>query len=472
MPGELLKPRSGTLPLKFIIIGGSIAGLAAGYALRMGGHYVEILEQSDGTERCFGGIRAPPNMTRILNDWGLRPLLDKVGVKCTEYDFFDGETGEPLGLVRMHEQMMADLMADFLFMQHGDLRRILFDAALRAGVEFKYSMKVTKVDPDAVAVHLEDGQVRSADVIVGADGHESIVRKSFMNPDYEEGIQDKHLALIMVIPGEVMEAHDDLKPLLTTQWTLWLGDNFFVHGSSIHSKQGYNINAFVPRKGQLANCQETWRTRCRVDELDIDMDQFEPRLRKMFLLAKEVIPTAHTIRQPFDNYVSDSSGIVLVGEAAHPMMPNSSHNASMAIEDAATLGRLFSRIRHHDQIPRIMAAYEELRQPRCAATIEYEWRKRVFFTLPRGEAQMARNAGLREAMKRESDDWDEIDEDYLQWKYERELELFAHNALEIVDDWWTKWGALVNRSSILNGSTHSGHPPPVEISVLQNGRIH
>lgn len=51
MPGELLKPRSGTLPLKFIIIGGSIAGLAAGYALRMGGHYVEILEQSDGTER-------------------------------------------------------------------------------------------------------------------------------------------------------------------------------------------------------------------------------------------------------------------------------------------------------------------------------------------------------------------------------------------------------------------------------------
>lgn len=57
-------------------------------------------------------------------------------------------------------------------------------------------MKVTKVDPDAVAVHLEDGQVRSADVIVGADGHESIVRKSFMNPDYEEGTQDKHLALM------------------------------------------------------------------------------------------------------------------------------------------------------------------------------------------------------------------------------------------------------------------------------------
>lgn len=144
----------------------------------------------------------------------------------------------------------------------------------------------------------------------------------------------------------------------------------------------------------------------------------------------------------------------------------------MAIEDAATLGRLFSRIQHRDQIPRIMAAYEELRQPRCAATIEYEWRKRVFFTLPRGEAQMARDTGLREAMKRESDDWDEIDEDYLQWKYERELELFAHDALEIVDDWWTKWGALVNRSSTLNGNTQSGHPPPVEISVLRNGRIH
>lgn len=57
-----------------------------------------------------------------------------------------------------------------------------------------------------------------------------------------------------------------------------------------------------------------------VSESANEMSLIQDRLRKIFLLAKQAIPTVHTIRQPFDSYVSDSSGVVLVGEAAHPMM--------------------------------------------------------------------------------------------------------------------------------------------------------
>jgi salicylate hydroxylase len=45
----MLTERKTEHPLEFIIIGGSIAGLATAYALRRAGHAVLVLEKSDGT---------------------------------------------------------------------------------------------------------------------------------------------------------------------------------------------------------------------------------------------------------------------------------------------------------------------------------------------------------------------------------------------------------------------------------------
>jgi salicylate hydroxylase len=39
------------LSLKFIVVGGSISGLACGYLLRRAGHDVTILEKSDGKSK-------------------------------------------------------------------------------------------------------------------------------------------------------------------------------------------------------------------------------------------------------------------------------------------------------------------------------------------------------------------------------------------------------------------------------------
>jgi salicylate hydroxylase len=77
-------------------------------------------------------------MTKILNQWGLGPFLDKCGHRCTQFVFqkgkprtsieFDlrliigidlllGDSGELIGLVKLHEQFLLQLMADFIFIQ-------------------------------------------------------------------------------------------------------------------------------------------------------------------------------------------------------------------------------------------------------------------------------------------------------------------------------------------------------------------
>lgn len=128
------------------------------------------------------------------------------------------------------------------------------------------------------------------------------------------------------------------------------------------------------------------------------------------------------------------------------LQPNGFHNAAMAIEDAETLGNLFSRINHTDQISRIFAAYEEIRQPRCIRTHDMECRRRAVYTV-HGPAQKARDVLIRQATAKSLSEWDDEDEKVLKEGWGEELDILCHDASEKVDDWWTKWGALLERES-------------------------
>ena len=70
----------------------------------------------------------------------------------------------------------------------------------------------------------------------------------------------------------------------------------------------------------------------------------------------------------------------------------------MAIEDAAVLGNLFSRISHPSQIAPLLKAYEKLRLPRTASTQASSRLNQHVFHLPNGVEQEQRDADMRAAM--------------------------------------------------------------------------
>ena len=70
----------------------------------------------------------------------------------------------------------------------------------------------------------------------------------------------------------------------------------------------------------------------------------------------------------------------------------------MAIEDAAVLGNLFSRISHPSQIAPLLYAYEKLRLPRTASTQASSRLNQHVFHLPNGVEQEQRDADMRAAM--------------------------------------------------------------------------
>ena len=67
------------------------------------------------------------------------------------------------------------------------------------------------------------------------------------------------------------------------------------------------------------------------------------------------------------------------------------------MEDAATLGVLFSQITSLSEILPLSTAYQSLRSPRCAAAQLASQANRVAFHLPDGPDQVTRDAKLAEA---------------------------------------------------------------------------
>jgi len=141
------------------------------------------------------------------------------------------------------------------------------------------------------------------------------------------------------------------------------------------------------------------------------------------------------------------------------------HSAALVIEDAETIGSLFSRIHNKEEIPRLLAAYEEIRLARGRSTRQYEVRKTAMLTAPRGsQAQLDRDATLKRATIYDS--WDSMDEKSFREMWGDEMEMFEYDAKEKVDDWWTKWGGLLARP---RGDSEAPPPatPTVHVSILK-----
>ncbi|KAF8066743.1 hypothetical protein FPV67DRAFT_1364383, partial [Lyophyllum atratum] len=456
-----------SISLQITVVGGSIAGVASAYALQKAGHQVTILEKTDGKSwsqsMTLGIRRSPPNMTRLLNQWGLGPALEKFGHRCTQFVFQSGESGELIAVMKLHEQFLKDLMADFLFMQHGDLHSTLCEQAVQEGVQFRYNSNVTHVDSEAVSITLESGEQIVSDVVIGADGFNSLVRTSVIGEKVPE-TRERDVSLNFTIPTDRMREEEDLLSLAENpdQWAIWLGDRYMLHGSIVNSGRDFSLMLGYKLAEDAPEYNEEWADTYPLEHFNLDLEKFEPRVRKLLRMAEDIKPHIYINRPHLESFVCDRARLVLVGEAAHPLLPSGQHNTALGIEDAQTLGSLFSGIQEHDQVPQLLSAYEELRQSRCISTQDWEKRKRVMLTLPQGREQEQRDLRLRKAMA--YGEWDHMDEKTFKAIWGDEMHLLMYDASEKVEDWWTKWGPVLVRGN----PNRRSMAPSLQVSISKD----
>jgi salicylate hydroxylase len=89
---------------------------------------------------------------------------------------------------------------------------MIFDLAKREGVNFRFNTRVTGADSVSGCVELHTGERLYADIIVGADGYDSILRPLVTEfDDFQD--MDLHLLLTFIIPVDSLRADKDLRAL-------------------------------------------------------------------------------------------------------------------------------------------------------------------------------------------------------------------------------------------------------------------
>jgi len=208
----------------------NIGGLSCAYALASAGHNVRLLERLQKDDpTSWSGIRVPPNLSKILTEWGLGEELKEKTLPCYRAMFDDLETGDGIGCIEWKEEVIQESGGDFLLMHHRDLYNMLYRLAVDAGVEIMHGVDVVNIIPGqdqaeksfasepALAhsiampvstvdsmdspefsptsfvsygppcVVLANRDVLYADIIVGTDGANSLVRNVVLSPKDDRG---------------------------------------------------------------------------------------------------------------------------------------------------------------------------------------------------------------------------------------------------------------------------------------------
>ncbi|KAJ7616434.1 hypothetical protein FB45DRAFT_1034752 [Roridomyces roridus] len=451
-------------PLRFIIVGASIGGLASAIALRDAGHEVLLLEQESqlggGDSVPSGGVRLPPNGCKILFDWGLEAEIRSnavVGSGFTVYKYDGGGKRDYLGTNRWDPELLAEARGLFLQMRHKDLLRILYDTAVKrpstSKVSVEFGVTVVDADFDACSVTLASGKVYAGDALIGADGAFGYLRRR-MNQEQGSPGEDQLRGLAVysaIVPKEVAMQDDQLQELYQDPQrrmvTFWMGPNRGAQAFLAGKDEDVVFWVYTPDGAQ----DGTWTQSAEKKITDV-LGTCDPVIRRLAELAGPATCVQIKNYLELESWVSRSGKVLLLGEAAHPFPIISLHTYSVALEDGGFLGKMFSHTRNPDRVEEFLSAFQEHRKPRCAHINLSEKSYVEAMALPDGEAQEGRDAAMRanEAAGRNVMDSGDHSEEELSAMWDDMRMVFGYDPADDAEEWWLKWGRLRDAPTALD----------------------
>jgi 2-polyprenyl-6-methoxyphenol hydroxylase-like FAD-dependent oxidoreductase len=310
--------------MKVVIVGGGIGGLSAARELALRGIACTVLERAPQLNPVGAGIIMNPNAMQVLERNG---LADEV--RRDSWPYLTRETRDQHGRLlatRDYRPLYeAGKLAQGALVHRAHLLDVLYRSLPPNTVQF--GKVVTPND------------FRGADLVIGADGIHSQVRREFFGESERRYIGYRSHRFVMVNVTGV------------TCFTEYMGRGQRIGLVPINARRLYVWTTFnSPR--------DKWEG----PDLPRQFAQFtaEP-LRRLFVA---VPPPASIITTEIEELWLDgwfSKNIVLLGDAVHAMTPNIGQGAGMAMEDAAVLAE---ELAGAAKIEDALANYVRRRKPR------------------------------------------------------------------------------------------------------------
>src|SRR5579862_1912840 len=373
------------------IIGAGIGGLTLQIALRARGIDSIIFEQAPELTEIGAAVALSANGTRLLARFGLGPDLAAVTTEPSELIFRKWSDARRLWAhpIGKDEAYPREFGGHYYGLHRKDLQKILLQACDLKSIRFGHRLTDLRVEPDHVRLEFSNGATEPASLVVGADGIRSVVRKHITSSD--DTIFSGTTGFRGLVPRERLPSLPDPEAI-----QFWVGPGAHL----LHYGIGKNAE-FINILGVVEGPQQ-WpdHERRRDDVFGEDVVRrfagWHPAAVELAgVLAQREGWGMFAVR-PLRRW-SDGP-IVLIGDAAHGMLPHQGQGANQTIEDAVALAGILADS-PANSIAEKLAIFENLRKPRTRRVQKYSWKANRQLHLPDGPSADRRDRRLRNVPK-------------------------------------------------------------------------
>ncbi|KAL7792914.1 hypothetical protein V8C37DRAFT_379490 [Trichoderma ceciliae] len=322
--------------MKIIIVGAGIAGLSLAIALGQSRHQVTVLDAASQLTELGAGVQMTPQAIRYLFKWGLKDDLLAESIIPENLHIWDGQGGNLLGTVRV-KHMETQYGAPYVVVHRAVLHAMLHRHALRAGAEMLPSSDVIEYDFADGAVRLRNGKLLTADLVVAADGINSLARSKLLGSKDPGSLPTGWAAFRLTTEVSKLKADlttSNLVDLQSRSSNMWIAPHASCMTYLI--KDATLLNVVLTHRDDINTKEFTQREYGKtVRHLFKD---FEPRVQRILDLSASKIANYPVYAvPPLPFWAHESGRFTLIGDAAHAMAFYMSMGVSIAVEDAAAL---------------------------------------------------------------------------------------------------------------------------------------
>jgi 3-hydroxybenzoate 6-monooxygenase len=339
--------------LPTLIVGGGIGGLTTALALARQGRPVHVVEKSPAFGELGAGLQLAPNAMAVLDRLGVAGALAAHAVHPRHLVWMDALSAERITEIDLGDAFRRRYGHPYIVMHRGDLLAVLLEACrYERLITLEPGREIAAIEDlgDAARARAADGRTYEAELLIGADGLHSPVRRLISD---DALVYDGLVAYRGTIPIERLSAHAGLDNVV-----MWVGPQMHFVQYPIRRAELYNQVA-VFRSKRYAPDSDDWGT---PDELDAHYAQTCDYVRGSLTLMWRDKHWPMVDRKPLASWVRNR--IALIGDAAHPMYQYIAQGACQAIEDALALAE--SVAASSGDVPKALAAYEARRVRRAA----------------------------------------------------------------------------------------------------------
>ena len=323
------------------IIGAGISGLTTGCAFRQKGVTVDIFERSESINEFGAGITLSRNATTLLDELG---LLDSISAKGFS----------PMGsCIRNYKsaKVISSISLDdnFITIDRRDLVQQLADSFQELGGKIFLNNKIESIDSSKGILNPSANNEMEYDLILICDGINSSLRNRFFDqqlPKFTGFVAWRGMTNVDKLP----QYEGNLKA------NVYYGPGaHFVHYPTGSDNK---VNFIAIERSKIWS-EESWKIEGDKSDLIKSLEGWNEELVSM-VESTEKLYKWGIFERPLPRRLF-SGRCVLLGDAAHPMVPFLGQGGCMAIEDAFCLSYLITKI---DDTNEGLVMYDKLRNSR------------------------------------------------------------------------------------------------------------